>query len=101
MVALNSGPVLRHSYLPSFLVNHRRTRSPLQSLAAAVGFEGGVSAAPAFEEPHEVIPLCEMEKRAIRNALLATRNDCVMAAHLLGIGKSTLYRKLKEYRLPH
>ena len=55
----------------------------------------------AYEELNEVLPLYEVEKRAIQNALVHTRNDCVMAAHLLGIGKSTLYRKLKEYRLPH
>ncbi|MSV28205.1 MAG: sigma-54-dependent Fis family transcriptional regulator [Bryobacterales bacterium] len=102
MVALNSGPILRHADLPSFIVNHRRAYSPLQSLAAAVGFDGGVAGVPMkVQEPQDVIPLCEVEKRAIQNALLRTQNDCIMAAHLLGIGKSTLYRKLKEYRLPH
>ncbi|MBI3472460.1 MAG: hypothetical protein HY013_13990, partial [Candidatus Solibacter usitatus] len=28
-----------------------------------------------------------------------TRGDRSLAAHLLGIGRTTLYRKLKEYRL--
>jgi len=40
-----------------------------------------------------------MEKRAIREALVFTKGDRVMAAYLLGIGRTTLYRKLKEYRL--
>jgi transcriptional regulator of acetoin/glycerol metabolism len=46
-----------------------------------------------------VIPLAEMEKQAILRALQYTKNDRVMAAHLLGIGRTTLYRKLKEYEL--
>ena len=41
----------------------------------------------------------EMEKRTIREALAYTKGDRVMAAYLLGIGRTTLYRKLKEYRL--
>ncbi len=103
MVALNSGPILRHADLPSFIVNFRREHAPLHSLAAAAGVQGNGAAAadPMTEAPGEVIPLYEVEKGAIQNALLHTRNDCVMAAHLLGIGKSTLYRKLREYRLPH
>jgi transcriptional regulator of acetoin/glycerol metabolism len=44
-----------------------------------------------------VLPLAEMEKRAIIQALQYTKGDRVMAAHLLGIGRTTLYRKLKEY----
>ncbi len=33
------------------------------------------------------------------HALEYTKGDRVMAAYLLGIGRTTLYRKLKEYRL--
>ena len=46
-----------------------------------------------------IIPLTEMEKRAILDALAYTKGDRVTAAFLLGIGRTTLYRKLKEYRL--
>jgi len=38
-----------------------------------------------------------MEKQAIANALQVTNDDKLKAARLLGIGKTTLYRKLKEY----
>jgi transcriptional regulator with PAS, ATPase and Fis domain len=38
-----------------------------------------------------------MEKVVIENALYKTRNNITKAAEILGIGKSTLYRKLKEY----
>ena len=41
--------------------------------------------------------LAELEKRAILAALQSTHGDKLKAADLLGIGKTTLYRKLKEY----
>jgi len=43
--------------------------------------------------------LQELEQRAIRQALEATNGDRLRAAKLLGIGKTTIYRKLKEYGL--
>jgi len=49
--------------------------------------------------PAGVIPLTELERRAIINALEYTKGDRAVAAHLLGIGRTTLYRKLKEYQL--
>jgi len=48
---------------------------------------------------HRVTPLKELEQRAIMNALRVTRGDCVRAAKLLGIGKTTIYRKIKELGL--
>jgi DNA-binding NtrC family response regulator len=44
-----------------------------------------------------VVPIATVEKRAILKALKQTNGDKRMAAKLLGIGKTTLYRKLKEY----
>jgi DNA-binding NtrC family response regulator len=38
-----------------------------------------------------------LEQQAIRQVLQATGGDRVRAAKLLGIGKTTIYRKLKEY----
>jgi len=62
----------------------------------------GTAAKPlrTYPGPSRVImPLSEIEKRAILEALDYTKGDHSMAAHLLGIGRTTLYRKLKEYRL--
>src|ERR1700676_1365744 len=47
-----------------------------------------------------LFPLKEIERRAVLHALLETRGDKPAAARLLGIGKTTLYRKLKEYARP-
>jgi two-component system response regulator HydG len=38
-----------------------------------------------------------MEKRAIMRAMRESGGDKLRAARLLGIGKTTLYRKLREY----
>ena len=43
------------------------------------------------------MPLEDLIKAAILRALRVTKGDRTMAANLLGIGRTTLYRKLKEY----
>jgi len=43
--------------------------------------------------------LAEMERMLIQTALDRSRGDRQKAAHMLGIGKTTIYRKLKEYGL--
>jgi len=45
----------------------------------------------------ERLPLVEIQRRAILRAVQKSGNDRVQAARLLGMGKSTLYRKLKAY----
>ena len=45
----------------------------------------------------KIVPLAVQERRAILDAIRSTHGDKLTAAKLLGIGKTTLYRKLKEY----
>ncbi len=109
-VALNSGPLIQASGLPSSIQNHIAA-SRSMCFAMAAGAQGGteVTIAPqpmesfaspaALPQAMPVLPLMEVEKRAILNALEYTKGDRVMASHLLGIGRTTLYRKLKEYGL--
>jgi DNA-binding NtrC family response regulator len=47
----------------------------------------------------EIIPLEELERRAIMRTLRETNGDKVAASRILGIGKTTLYRKLKQYNV--
>jgi len=47
----------------------------------------------------EVLPLRELEHRAIKRALRVTRGSVGRAAKLLGIGRATLYRRLAELEL--
>ncbi len=57
-----------------------------------------LAAAPAVAaDPAAITPLDEMEKQAILRAIQVLDGDKLEAARRLGIGKTTLYRKLKEY----
>jgi DNA-binding NtrC family response regulator len=75
-VALGSGPILHVGDLPSNMQYGTGERLP---------------------ERDELLPLDELERRAILRALREAAGDKLAAARLLGIGKTTLYRKLKLY----
>ena len=77
-LALGSAPEIRVADLPSSLLY----------------FEG-----LPRHDPRTLATLHELEQRAILQALEATKGDRPRAAKLLGIGKTTIYRKLKEYGL--
>ena len=55
---------------------------------------GGAPISPATPT---IIPMAELEKKTILNAISELNGDKLRAARLLGIGKTTLYRKLKDY----
>jgi DNA-binding NtrC family response regulator len=101
MMALNSGPLLHFGDLPTSVVNHNRASKPADAVAIAVGAQQrtATAAAPALVPAGDIVPLQDLERRAIENALRHTKGDRTIAAHLLGIGRTTLYRKLKEYRI--
>lgn len=77
--ALTTGPVLHVADLPSSITSGR--------VVGGAG-EGSVS---------KIIPMTDVEKRTILDAIEQLNGDKLLAARLLGIGKTTLYRKLKEY----
>ena len=52
-----------------------------------------------LSQSDEIIPLEELERRAIIRTLRETNGDKVAASKILGIGKTTLYRKLKQYNV--
>jgi DNA-binding NtrC family response regulator len=105
MVAMNSGPWLTAVDLPSCIVNSSAEREVSRQFAGAgggaagAGIAGiggaGMGAAGGFAPP--ILPLSEVEKRAILEAIRITKGDRTVAAAMLGIGRTTLYRKLKEY----
>jgi transcriptional regulator with PAS, ATPase and Fis domain len=98
MVAVNSGPQLRPFDLPSSVQNHLLAQAG-QCMTVTVGGAVAVHREPAHNPQAPVVPLIEMERRAILNALEYTKGDRGVAASLLGIGRTTLYRKLKEFQL--
>lgn len=58
---------------------------------------GSMTAGSAGSTAGKIVPLAEVEKQTILQALERLNGDKLMAARMLGIGKTTLYRKLKEY----
>jgi DNA-binding NtrC family response regulator len=97
MVAVNTGPVLHLGDAPSHLQHHRESLALGRLSKASSGCHPAGHDGDAVPILAPVIPLAEMERQAIIRALEYTKSDRVMAAHLLGIGRTTLYRKLKEY----
>ncbi len=76
-LALGAGPMIQVKDLPSNVL---------------------YTAGERMEGP-EISTLQELERRAILHALEVAAGDRGRAAKLLGIGKTTIYRKLKEYGL--
>lgn len=104
MVAINSGPLLHVGDLPSMLQNHLIAKRS-QNLGATAELSPAKPGSESYAHDHRsappaVVPLSQLEKQAIIDALKYTKGDRAIAAHLLGIGRTTLYRKLKEYQLP-
>ncbi len=61
-----------------------------------------VTIKPGFPEAIDetvIVPLAELEAWAIARALRLCRGRVTEAARRLGIGRSTLYRKIEEYRI--
>ena len=54
---------------------------------------------PSDPVSSRVLPLAEVERRALIRALEASDNNIAEAARALGIDRATLYRKLKKYDL--
>jgi len=71
------------------------------SVIHLVDLPSSITGAPArllSDAPeNHVIPLGDLERQAILSAIAQLNGDKLMAAKMLGIGKTTLYRKLKEY----
>jgi two-component system response regulator HydG len=78
-VAMSSGPVLHVPDLPSGIQNAQIRGARADSMGASI------------------IPIADLERQAILGTIDQLNGDKLLAAKLLGIGKTTLYRKLKEY----
>jgi two-component system response regulator HydG len=104
--ALSSGPLLHLGDFPTQLQNqafqdrqqdgNRSGTFTLDGLGDKT-FTSGHAAGLA--EAGAVQSIADLEKHAILSTIHQLKGDKLMAARLLGIGKTTLYRKLKEYGL--
>jgi two-component system response regulator HydG len=51
----------------------------------------------ASDDPAELVPLEEVERRYVLRVMEAVRGNKTLAARVLGLGRKTLYRKLEQY----
>jgi two-component system response regulator HydG len=77
--AMTSGPVIHAVDLPSSI-----SGAPERAIAK-------------LPVESRIMPMADLEKQTILSTIAQLNGDKLMAAKLLGIGKTTLYRKLKEY----
>jgi two-component system response regulator HydG len=96
--SLSSGPVLHMADLPTQLQDFRMHRRE-QNLPADEAGDGRGAGREHAGPDDSIVPIAAMEKQAILGTIRQLNGDKLMAAKLLGIGKTTLYRKLKEYGL--
>ncbi len=92
-VALSSGPVLHIGDLPTQLQDFRMHRA----MQSAEDMTSEKAARTVNSGSGAIVSIAEMERQAILGTIRQLNGDKLKAARLLGIGKTTLYRKLKEY----
>ena len=102
---ISSVPLLQlgdlSTQLVEFALQSRRMVQPVagglnnQSAKSEEGIEGVAATDLTHRGPF--VPLALQERQAILSTLDTLKGDKLMAAKVLGIGKTTLYRKLKEY----
>nr|WP_175529115.1 sigma-54 dependent transcriptional regulator [Granulicella pectinivorans] len=90
--ALSSGPILHMADLPTQLQDFRLHAQRESEAAPAPNAHWR---SPGGSNP--ILSIADLEKQAILGTIRQLNGDKLMAAKLLGIGKTTLYRKLKEY----
>lgn len=96
VVVLNSGPVMKGEMVP--------TEVGASALAAS-----GPSGTPAKTEVtsggqdtlfnEEIVPISDLERRAVEHALRVCNGSAQAAAQRLGMSTATIYRKIKEWGL--
>jgi DNA-binding NtrC family response regulator len=95
MAAMHSEGAMEDA-LPSALL-YARTPAGLHQLSDAV--DRSVLNEEFRPYPSPVISIPQSEKQAIERALASTRGERGRTAEILGIGRTTLYRKMKQYNL--
>jgi len=114
VVVLNNDTAVKLDYLPERIRTYtppegeadievkvervKERASPEAGRGASRVAESGARPEPGSgQDP--VLPMTEVEKRAIENALRATGGNVPAAAKKLKIGQATIYRKIKSYKI--
>jgi transcriptional regulator with PAS, ATPase and Fis domain len=92
-VNMANSSVINLEQLPDDIFYIRQSDTKLEINTAATVKEKAITATKS------VVPMKDIERIAIINALQSANNHVQNAADLLEISKSTMYRKLKEYNI--
>ncbi|RUO76696.1 sigma-54-dependent transcriptional regulator [Pseudidiomarina taiwanensis] len=93
VVTLNDGPILAARMLPSELIRPAATNTALQNTA-------GVSVEASNPQDNGLVqPLWLVEKQMIERALQKCNYNIRATARILEVSPSTLYRKMKQWKL--
>lgn len=87
IVSLLPAEAMQITELPPLLGDRRRSSLPAAPLATSA------------EGTTEILPLSEMERRAITQALAASDGNIAKAARALGVARGTLYNKMSRFGL--
>jgi DNA-binding NtrC family response regulator len=87
---MTDGPQIELRHLPAHLQDH---------LLPAIPASPSSPPLPAGRDDEPVLPLRELEHRALRQALRKTNGNISKAAKLLQIGRATLYRRIQELNI--
>ncbi|MBN1916284.1 MAG: sigma-54-dependent Fis family transcriptional regulator [Verrucomicrobia bacterium] len=92
VVVLNNDTAVKPDHLPERI----RTYTPPEGEADN---EIVVEVERIKAEMDAILPMAEVEKRAIANALQVTKGNIPAAAKKLKLGQATIYRKIKAYKI--
>ena len=94
VVVLNDGAVVTRDMLPTLSEGAGAPTAPLAFArpAASARPNGAMD-----EDHHEILPLAEVERRAIERAILACGGNIPKAAAMLDVAPSTIYRKRQAW----
>jgi DNA-binding NtrC family response regulator len=95
-VIMADDDVIRAHNLPDYLQSIAR---PMLALPRALEEAVGAGDQETEGEVKEFVTLAEMEKRLIAETLIRCDGNQTLAAEKLGISRSTLWRKMKEYSI--
>jgi DNA-binding NtrC family response regulator len=95
MAAMHSEGAMEDA-LPSALLNERAAGNPHQPFDT---IDQGLLHEEFRPYASPVISIPQSERQAIERALAVTQGERGRTAEILGIGRTTLYRKMKQYKL--
>ncbi|MBK7367625.1 MAG: sigma-54-dependent Fis family transcriptional regulator [Candidatus Eisenbacteria bacterium] len=99
VVVSRGKPIHVDALPPKLVLASMGLADPEEGVAAAESAANAAGATPSPAADGEILPIAELERRAIEHALRKLDGNVSLAAKRLGLGRATLYRKLAQLGL--